>query len=290
MEEKLEVPKKPLYNKTDKCLEAYGRVSRRVDKLELVGEVMDQARLAEVMRIAREETRCTAEMARSLLQPFSMCLMTRRVVAVMCWQISGNRDRIRDREVQLYSGKPEELGWMGCVIAEHLHDPDNPGGGYRLRVLDGPAAGLDLYTKVPRSFKRLSDVLGATYRLDKEYRRLDQPREAVQMQALVYPEPGSPFSMSAHANHVSMDMLPGLDLVALLRATPKQRAANAALVATRRRKCPKGMSNPCHLCHVGYDRCELGTCPRTGIDLQVEVDLTIRGKNICQTQKTTEEA
>lgn len=282
-------PSKPLYGKVDKCLEAYSMVFRRVAKLDLVGKVMDQASLAETMRIAREVTGCLEGPARTFLQPFHRCLMTQRAINILCWQVAGNRDRLKDAEVLMYGGRPEELGWFNCTIAEALHDGHSPNGCYRLRVMDGPAAGLDLYTPVPKSLRRLSDVIGATRRVDKERLRMTDPREAVQMQVLAYPEPGRLVEFSPHYGHVSLAATAARDLVAVLRATQKQKDANGELAASRRTKCHKGLSNPCHMCQVGYDQCPIGTKPTTTCSIGGTVDLKIKGKNICP-QTTSDEA
>lgn len=281
--EELTVPKGPLYNKPEKCLEAYRQMKRRVDDLELVGKVVDQGSLAAIIRAAREVTGCEAEIARNMLQPFNSCLMNQRTVELVCWQVAGNRKRMLDSQVMLYSGKPEELGWMCCAVAEHLHDPAQVLGCYRLRVLDGPAAGLDFYMQVPKSLRMMSDVLGSTYKVDKDKIRLAQPKEAVQFQLMAYPEPTPVLSFQPHVGHVSLSFAVASNSVSLIKAMGKQKMWNSAITKMRKEKCLHALSNPCHQCQVGYDQCPRGCLPRTAPDVSECSTITIKGKNICQT-------
>lgn len=283
MREELVVPKGPTYNKPDKCLEAYKQMKRRVDSLDLIGKVMGQDNLAAVIRAAREVTGCQAEIARNMLQPFNSCLMNQRAVDLICWQVAGNRKRMLDSQVMLYSGKPDELGWMCCAVAEHLHDPSHLPGCYRLRVLDGPAAGLDLFMRVPKSLRMLSDVIGATYKVDKERIKLAQAREAVQLQLMAYPETCAVMAFQPHVGHVSLELGTRSDSVALVKAMGGQKRWNVHITQQRKEKCLQGLASPCHQCHVGYDACPRGCTPRSAADVSDCSVLTIKGKNICQT-------
>jgi len=281
-------PRGVSYNKPEKCLEAYKLLKLRVDKLKMVGRPLSNQNLLSLIRAAQEITDCQAPIAREMLQPFYNCLITRKLADLICWQIAGNRKRMLDRQVHIYNGRKEERGWMSAVIAEHLHDPKTLLGCYRIRVVDGPAAGFDFYIPVPKSLRLLSDVIGATYKVDKARIKLEHPKEAVQMQVMVYPELVKINEFKAHAEHTSFAILQNVNAVYCLKAGSGQKRRNAALAKKRVDKCPEGHKNPCHQCRVGYDACERGCKPKSTIELPEPVELLIKGKNLCQ--KILEEA
>lgn len=284
-------PKKPIYNRPDQCVEvvnAFNNILAR-QKIDIVGKPLSQEDLAALIRAAREVTGCEAEIGRNLLQPFLGCLITKRIKDLICWQVAGNRKRVLDESVLLYSGKPEELGWMSCAIAEHLDDHESFLGCYRIRVLDGPAAGFDMYMKVPKTFSRMSHAIGARYKVDKQRVKLADPREAVQLQMLVYPDPVPLLQFDPHVGHTTASFNLKDNSVGLLRATPKQKAFNLMLMKERKKNCIQSLTTDCSRCWVGYDSCPRGTQPLTEVQLPDSVSITIKGKNICQ-KKISEEA
>ena len=281
-------PKGKSYNQPHKCLEAFKLLKLRIDKLKMLGRPLSQQNLLSVIRAAQEVIECEASIARELLQPFYCCWMNKRTIDLMCWQIAGNRKRMLSQKVNVYNGRKEELGWMSAVIAEHLSDLKYPLGCYRVRVVDGPAAGFDLYMPVPKAFWLFSDVLGATYRQGKDRLRITAPKEAVQMQVMVYPEALRLTEFKAHSSHVSLNTLSELNSISCIKAGVSQKKRNLELAKTRQDKCPNQHKNPCHICAVGYDACFRGCKPNSSITLPAEVDLLVKGKNLCQ--KISEEA
>lgn len=288
MSDEFKPPKGKTYNKPEQCFGMFRQLRFRFDKLQLVGKPLGNPDLLNLIRVAQEVTECEAPIARTMLQPFRECFMDRKTVDLICWQIAGNRKRMRDQEVHIYNGRKEEAGWMSAIIAEHLHDDKTPRGSYRVRVLDGPAAGFDLYMQVPKYLRRMSDVLGATYKVDKDRIRLDSPREAVQFRIMIYPEPVKVGGFDSHTGHTSFKVLRDTDSIGVIKAGSKQKKHNLELAKSRREKCPKGHNNPCHMCSVGYDACVRGCKPRSAVELPTSVDLLIKGKNLCQ--KISEEA
>jgi len=280
-------PKKPIYNRPDQCVAAVTAFNNILirQKIDIIGKPLSQENLAALIRTAREVTGCEAEIGRNLLQPFLGCLITKRIKDLICWQVAGNRKRVLDESVLLYSGKPEELGWMSCAIAEHLDDSGSFLGCYRIRVLDGPAAGFDMYMKVPKTFSRMSHALGARYKVDKQRVKLADPREAVQLQMLVYPDAFPLLQFDAHVGHTTASFNVKDNSVGLLRATPKQKAFNLKLMKERKKNCLQSLTTDCSKCWVGYDSCPRGTQPLTEVNLPASVSITVKGKNICP-QKT----
>jgi hypothetical protein len=281
-------PKGKTYNKPEHCFGMFRQLRFRLDKLQLVGKPLSNPDLLSLIRVAQEVTECEASIARTMLQPFRECLMDRKTVDLVCWQIAGNRKRLLDQEVHIYNGRKEEAGWMSAIIAEHLHDEKSPRGSYRVRVLDGPAAGFDLYMPVPKYLRRISDVIGGTYKVDKERIRLDSPKEAVQFRVMVYPEQVKVSGFDSHSGHISFKVLRDTDSIGVIKAGAKQKKHNLELAKSRRKKCLKDYKNPCHVCQVGYDDCPRGCKPRSVAELPNTVEILIKGKNLCQ--KISEEA
>lgn len=277
-------PKKPVYNRPEQCVAAFAAMHKIIDRegLELVGKPLSQDNLAALIRAMREVTGCEPEIGRGLLQPFLNCLITKRVQDLICWQVAGNRKLANERTVLLYSGKPEELGWMSCAVAEHLEDPESILGCYRLRVLDGPAAGFDLYMKVPKSFSRMSYAIGACYKVDQMRIKLADARQAVQMEMLAYPDSIPLLQFESHVGHTTARFNVKDNSVGLLRATPKQKQFNVDLMQDRKEDCIRFLKTCCSKCWVGYDSCPRGTQPNTQVQLPADVTITIQGKNICQ--------
>jgi hypothetical protein len=283
MEGSFKPPKKPVYNRPDQCIEVLTAMQNIIarKKLQLIGKPLSQENLAALIRAMREVTGCEPEIGRGLLQPFLNCLITKRIQDLICWQVAGNRKLAKERTVLLYSGKPEELGWMSCAIAEHLEDPTNILGCYRLKVLDGPAAGFDMYMKVPKSFSRMSYAVGACYKVDKQRIKLADPRQAVQMQMLVYPDSIPLLQFEPHVGHTTARLNIKDNSVGLLRATPKQKKFNLKLMQDRKKNCIRFLTTDCSKCWVGYDSCPRGTQPNTEVQLPASVSITIQGKNLC---------
>jgi len=278
-------PKAPLYSRTGDCKEAHALMELRARRMELLGKRMDLQLLAESARAAAEVTGCLVEVARTFLQPLLHCEMDARAVEIMCWQVAGNRKRLKNSECHLYGGRKPEMGWMACRIAE-LHVDSAGQGSYRMRITDGPAAGLDMYAKVPKYLRGLSDVLGYTRRMtDNERIRMHAPAQAVGCEALVLPDPVSLLSWISCSGGLRLQEESRKDSAGMIRATSSQRERNRALSEERAKKCDKGLPGPCHLCHVGYDACARSCRPHSAGRIVEEVDIKIEGRNLCP--KTT---
>jgi hypothetical protein len=247
---------------------------------------MDAALLAECARAAAEATGCVPEVARPFLQPFLHCFMDARAVDVLCWQVAGNRKRLKDSLCQLYGGRREEMGWMAARIDELQVDA---GGveSYRIRVLDGPAAGLDLHAPVPRFLRPLSDILGCTRTLmDRERIRISRPEEAVRCEVLVLPDPVPVLSWEPSAGGLMLREDSRRTSAGAIRATSSQQGRNKALAEERAKRCDKGLDGPCHSCPTGYDRCHRSCRPHSAARVEVrEVVLKIEGRNLCPMKK-----
>jgi hypothetical protein len=288
MSDEFKPPKGKIYNKPEQCFGMFRQLKFRLDKLQLLGKPLGNSNLLNLIRVAQEVTDCEAAIARTLLQPFMECMMDKKTVDLICWQIAGNRKRLLNQQVYIYNGRKDEAAWMSAIIAEHLHDNKSPRGSYRVRVLDGPAAGFDLYMQVPKYLRKMSDVLGGTYKIDKERIRLDSPKEAVQFQIMVYPEQVKVGGFNSHATHISFKLLRDTDSIGVIKAGAKQKRQNMALAKSRRKKCIKDYKNPCYMCSIGYDDCPRSCKPRTTAKLPNSVEILIKGKNLCQ--KISEEA
>lgn len=275
-------PKKPIYNQFEKALEAFLLIRSRINRLNLLGKVLEQDKLADIIRIAVDVTECQGPTARTFLQPFYKCFMSKQALDIICWQIAGNRNRLKDMQATLYTGKLNELGWMAGVIAEHLADSNNVTGCYRVRVVDGPAAGLDMYMATPRKLKLMSDVLGVTRKLGKERLPLIDFREAVQLRLLVYPEQMSILNFYPGPGSISVSVLTNVNSIGLIRTTPKQKKYNKDLATARKQLCIYKYPIPCHVCTIGYDQCERACQPRQTITLIDTDTILIKGKNICR--------
>ena len=275
-------PKKPVYNQFEKAMEAFQLIRSRVDRLHLMGKILEQDSLADIIRIAIDVTECENSIARTFLQPFYKCFMSKQTLNVICWQIAGNRNRLKDLQVMLYAGRPNELGWMAGVIAEHLTDSNNITGCYRIRIVDGPAAGLDMYMPTPRKLGLMSDVLGVTRKLGSERLPLTECREAVQLRLLVYPEKVNILNFLPGHESISVSVLTNVNSVGLIRTTPKQKKHNKALTTARKEICIHKYSTPCYVCKIGYDECERACQPRKTTTLIDTDTILIKGKNICQ--------
>lgn len=273
-------PKGKRYTKPEQCLETFRLLKLRVDKMKIMGRALTEQSLVLLIRITQEVVECEASIARTMLQPFLHCLMDKRTLDLICWQIAGNRKRLLQEQVHIYNGRKEELGWMSAVVAEHLHDDKNVQGCYRVRVVDGPAAGFDLYMPVPKSLRRMSDMIGATYKVEKERIHLSHPKEAVQMQLLIRPDPVKVSQFSGHTDFSAFKLLAPLDSIAVLKVGAAQKRANAALIKERKNKCPNGYKNACHFCTVGYDACARGCKPHSTPEVP-DVVITIKGRNLC---------
>jgi hypothetical protein len=275
-------PKKPIYNQFEKALEAFLLIRSRINRLNLLGKVLEQDKLAEIIRITVDVTECPGPIARTLLQPFYKCFMSKQALDIICWQIAGNRNRLKDIQPMLYTGKLNELGWMAGVIAEHLTDSNNITGCYRVRIVDGPAAGLDMYMATPRKLRLMSDVTGVTRKLGKERLPLIDFREAVQLRLLVYPEQVSILNFYPGPESISVSVLTNVNSIGLIRTTPKQKKYNKDLTTTRKQLCTYKYPIPCHVCKIGYDQCERACQPRKTTTLIDTDTILIKGKNICQ--------
>jgi hypothetical protein len=258
----------------------------RLQRANVQGRRMDADLLAECVRAAVEETGCVPEVARPFLQPFLHCLMDARAVDVLCWQVAGNRKRLKDSHCQLYGGRREEMGWMAARIDELQVDA---GGGesYRIRVLDGPAAGLDLRAPVPRFLWATSDLLGYTRTLeDRERIRISRPEEAVRCEVLVLPDPVPVLSWEPAAGGLMLREDSRKTSAGAIRATSSQQKRNRALAEERAKRCDKGLSGPCHSCPRGYDRCLRSCRPHAVAEAEArDVILKIEGRNLCLTKK-----
>ena len=281
-------PKARSYNQPEKCMVAFEQVKCRLAKLNLVGTIIEHTQIAEIVRTAREVSGCLAEIAKGFLQPFYKCEVDRRTLDIICWQIAGNRTRLANSQPSLYSGKPEELSWMPGVVAEYCEGSSGPRGSYRVRILDGPAAGLDMYVAAPKGLRLMSDVLGATYKVEKERFHLSDYRDAVQLRLLVYPDPVAILQLTAHYKHTKIASLTKVDSVGLIRTTPKQKKHNAELVQLRKQPCHHGFTHACTVCQIGYRDCHRSCTPRSASTVPSNVTLLIKGNNLCQ--KISEEA
>jgi hypothetical protein len=283
VKETLKLPGKPSYNNPEQCMEVYAGVRRQLDKLDIMGSPLSAENLSALVRIARGATGCGPEIARGLLQTFHKCLMDKRTIDIIGWQIAGNRKRLKDVDVQLYTGKSEERGWMHGAVAECLQDSNSKTGMcYRIRILDGPAAGMDMYMPTPKHIRLLSDVLGATYKVDKERIKITDPNQAVQFRLLVYPEAGSIVNFTPHVGHTELQELTKVNSVGVIKASAKQKQYNQSLTKTRKEVCPLGYFHPCHICPVGYDTCYRSCISRSKASSDSITQLTIKGTNLCQ--------
>jgi len=284
----LKLPKKPLYNQPGKAMEVFKLMRLALDKLNLVGRPLSTKNLVEIARAAAKVTGCKAEIARNLLQPFNSCYINKRTQDIMCWQVAGNRKRMNNLQPHVYNSATFNLSWMFGVIAEYVSEDTSKIGAYRVRIIDGPAAGLDMFMPAPKRIKLMSDVLGATYKIDKDKMQLSDYRQAVQMQVAVYPEQLDIVQFTSGAGNINFKHLTKVNSIAALKTTAKQRKNNLELVKTRNKLCQFGFRHPCHICKIGYDECSRGCLPRSIKDVKENVILLIKGKNICQ--KTLEEA
>lgn len=278
-------PKAPLYSRYKDCLEAYTLMSLRMKRLDVEGRMMDLPSLAASARAAAEVTGCLAESARVLLQPFLQCEMSPRAVEILCWQVAGNRKRLKNEECHLYGGRKAEMGWMAAKVAE-LHTDSSGGNSYRFRVNDGPAAGLDLYAKVPKYLRGMSDLTGYTRRLeDNERIRMHTAIQAVGCEVLVLPDPVSILSWVPEGNGLRLKEDSRKDSAGLIRVTSNQKQFNHLLSEDRAKKCDKGLSGPCHSCPIGYDVCRRSCRPHSAGRIVEAADITIEGRNLCPMKK-----
>lgn len=284
----LKLPKKPLYNQPEKAMEAFKLMRLRLNRMKLIGSPLSSKSLAEIARAAAEVTGCEAGIAKNMLQIFDSCYIDKRIQDVICWQVAGNRKRLKDMQPHVYNSAAVNSGWMAGVIAEYVSEESSPTGAYRVRIMDGPAAGLDMFMPAPKRIKLMSDVLGATYKIDKDRMRLADYKQAVQMQVTVYPEQADILEFAPGAGHIKLRYLTKVNSIAAIKATAKQKKANLELVRGRNQLCQYGFRHPCHVCKIGYDECPRGCSPRSRKDVEENVTLLIKGKNICQ--KTSEEA
>ena len=275
-------PKKPIYNQFEKAMEAFLLIRSRINRLNLLGKVLEKDKLADIIRIAVEVTKCQGPIARTFLQPFHKCFMSKQTLDIICWQIAGNRNRLKDMQALLYTGKLDELGWMAGVVAEHLTDSNNVTGCYRVRIVDGPAAGLDMYMATPRKLGLMSDVLGVTRKLGRERMPMTDSREAVQLRLLVYPERVNIMNFYPGPGSISVSVLTNINSIGLIRTTPKQKNYNKDLATARKQLCIHKYPVPCHVCKIGYDECERACQPRKTTTLIDTDTILIKGKNICQ--------
>ena len=286
----LTIPKKPMYNQPKKAMEAFKLLKLRVDKLQLLGKALDETKLGALVRSATEVLECLPETIRPIIQNFNKCRMDKRTIDLLCWQIAGNRKRAKDMLVPLYTGKPEEMGWMAGVVAEHLADDQfgSTRGSYRIRIMDGPAAGADMFMPVPKSLGLLSDVLGATYKLDSSRIKMSDYKQAVQMSVIVYPEAMPVFNIEHNSGALHIKCDTRVDAIRAIRCTYSQKKDNQALVKARNELCQIGYRHPCHVCKIGYDACARACRAKTVVSETPEVTLLIKGNNICQTQSLEE--
>jgi hypothetical protein len=287
----LKIPKKPLFNQPQRTMETFKFMQSRLSKLNLVGKQLHEDKLAEIIRSTTEVLGCPPQVVRPLLQSFNKCFIDKKTQDLICWQVAGNRKRIFDSIPLLYTGKPEELGWMAGVIAEYLSDESQKftQGVYRIKIMDGPAAGADMYMPAPKSLRLMSDVIGGTYRIDSDRFHLSDYKQAVLMQVLVYPEPMPIFKIEHNSGALKITVDSRVNSVEAIRATATQKKANLNLVSERNKLCQYGFGHPCHMCKVGYDECHRGCAPKTLTSLDVnKVTLLIKGNNICQTRSLEE--
>ena len=180
---------------------------------------------------------------------------------------------------------------MSAKISE-LH-PDSFGQFfYRVRVLDGPAAGLDLYARTPKHLRGISALIGYTRRLeDRERIRMHSPAQAVGCEVLVLPDPVPVLSWASSGQGLRLVENSQKDSAGLIRVTSSQKEHNRLLSEERAKKCDKGLTGPCHLCHVGYDVCSRSCRPHSAGRIVEEADIRIEGRNICpvKTSKSSTE-
>jgi hypothetical protein len=127
----------------------------------------------------------------------------------------------------------------------------------------------------------MSYAVGACYKVDKQRIKLADPRQAVQMQMLVYPDSIPLLQFEPHVGHTTARLNIKDNSVGLLRATPKQKKFNLKLMQDRKKNCIRFLTTDCSKCWVGYDSCPRGTQPNTEVQLPASVSITIQGKNLC---------
>lgn len=179
-----------------------------------------------------------------------------KTLNTFCWRISGNLDNLRNfRPVTEWVGQISDE-WMPLEIVDCNPVPNTkkPSFSVVFRVLAGSAASM-LCRKVwsKRFFFFVSRSIGFT-RPDKKHPFKD-PSQFVGLRLFGLFEGGK---SSIHTGPLFEKVYIPSGLLGY----------NKILIAKRARtypgfSCPAGFNHPCHLCFVGYDRCPMGTHPRT---------------------------
>jgi len=250
-------PNVPRYNiahilsQTDKLV----RESEWVVGKRLTGEVYDQfiaSIYTELLRCGAGTEKIVADSCRDVLGK----QMDSKMLSSICWRLAGNLEELKNfREVPAWSGQSADE-WMPVEIVDHRVVPGAKRVSYSFtfRILAGSASALlcrKVWTKKFCHF--VSRRLGFS-RPDKAHPFKD-PAQFVGLRLFGL------FEREQGSLHTG----PIFDKIYV----PSGSAGyNKIVIAKRDRtfpgfSCPAGFKHACHLCFVGYDRCDLGTHPST---------------------------